>query len=401
MMAPTSYHYARRMNSVQPNAVGELLRQGSDPAITSFAGGYPDGSLFPKSELDALYHRAVVEQGRTSLQYTVSDGDPALRRALVARCAKQNVQRSIDSVLILHGSQQGLDLVAKMLVDPGDVIVTERPTFLGAMIAFNPCEPQYVDIPIDAEGLRVDVLEEKLRAGLKPKFIYTIPDFQNPSGAALSLERRKHLVALASRYDFLILEDTAYRPLRFKGVEPPSLLSLDQEGRVIHLGSFSKILAPGMRLGWVIADPRIIIRLGQLKLAADTQCSTLNMAVAAAFMNEHDLDAHIAKLQLAYARKRDLMLATIRQHFPQDVTFTEPEGGLFTWLTFPKTFDSADFMAREALPNAKVAFVPGASFFATSPESNHARFNYSGPSDEQIISGIERVGACLKKALRP
>jgi 2-aminoadipate transaminase len=394
------HHFARRMDGIKPNAVAELLRQGSDPAITSFAGGYPDGTLFPRAELDALYHRAVTEQGRTSLQYTVSEGDPALRRALATRYAKQGVQRGVDDILILHGSQQGLDLVAKLLVDPGDFVVTERPTFLGALIAFNPCEPLYVDIPIDAEGLRVDVLEEKLRAGLKPKFIYTIPDFQNPSGAAMSLERRKHLVTLASRYDFLILEDTAYRPLRFKGAEPPTLLSLDQEGRVIHLGSFSKVLAPGMRLGWVIADREIVARLGQLKLAADTQCSTLNMTVAAAFLAEHDLDAHVARLQQAYSRKRDLMLSSIRQHFPQDITCTEPDGGLFTWLTFPKDFDTADFMTREALPHAKVAYVPGASFFATSPESNHARFNYSGPSDEQIISGIERVGARLKLALR-
>jgi 2-aminoadipate transaminase len=254
----TSHHFARRMALVQPNAVGALLRAGSDPSIISFAGGYPDGMLFPRAELDALYHTAIVEQGRTSLQYTITEGDPRLRTALAKRYARENLTLNEDHILILQGSQQGLDLVAKLLINIGDTIITERPTFLGAMIAFNPCEPRYEDVPIDAEGMRTDILEHKLKKGLKPKFVYTIPDFQNPTGATLSHERRKHLVALASHYDFMILEDTAYRPLRYEGNAPQTLLSLDREDRVIHLGSFSKILAPGMRLGWAIASPAII-----------------------------------------------------------------------------------------------------------------------------------------------
>jgi 2-aminoadipate transaminase len=395
-----THHLARRMEGVQPNAVGALLRAGSDPSIISFAGGYPDGTLFPKAELDALYHHAITAQARTALQYTIAEGDPKLRQALAARYSAQGTQVEFDDVLILQGSQQGLDLTAKLLINPGDVIVTERPTFLGAMIAFNPCEPKYADVPIDADGMRTDVLEDMLNKGLKPKFVYTIPDFQNPTGATLSTERRKHLVALASRHDFMMLEDTAYRPLRYEGQSPPTLLSLDQEGRVIHLGSFSKIVAPGMRLGWVIAARPIIERLGLLKLAADTQCSTLNMTVAAAFLEQHDLDAHIEKLRSAYRHKRDLMISCIRKDFPQDVTFTEPDGGLFTWATFPKGFDTADFMARAALPQAKVAFVPGASFFSTEQETHHARFNFSGPSDAQIVEGLERLGVSLKQAMR-
>jgi 2-aminoadipate transaminase len=391
------HHLARRMALVQPNAVGALLRAGADPGIVSFAGGYPDGALFPKAELDALYHHAITEQGSTSLQYTVAEGDPALRAALATR---YGAPFTPDDVLILQGSQQGLDLVAKLLVNPGDVIVTERPTFLGAMIGFNPCEPRYVDVPIDGEGMITEMLEQKLDQSLRPKFVYTIPDFQNPTGANLSIERRKHLVTLASEFDFLILEDTAYRPLRYRGDAPPSLLSLDHEGRVIHLGSFSKVLAPGMRLGWAIASRPMIERLGLLKLAADTQCSTLNMAVAAGFLQQHDLDAHVEKLRAAYAKKRDVMADAIRQYFPQEVTFTEPDGGLFIWVTFPKGFNTADFMASHAIPDAKVAFVPGASFFSTDEEHHHARFNFSGPTAEQIVEGIARLGKVLKRELR-
>lgn len=390
-------HLARRMDLVQPNAVGALLRAGADPSIISFAGGYPDGTLFPRQELDALYHTAITEQGRTSLQYTVAEGDPALRGAIAARCG---TAFTADDVLILQGSQQGLDLVAKLLINPGDLIVTERPTFLGAMIAFNPCEPRYADVPADADGMITEVLEQKLRQGLKPKFVYTIPDFQNPTGATLSAERRKHLMALASRFDFLVLEDTAYRPLRYHGDAPPTLLSLDHESRVIHLGSFSKVLAPGLRLGWAIASRGLIGRLALLKLAADTQCSTLNMAVAAGFLQRYNLDAHVEKLRAAYTKKRDLMLGAIRQHFPQDVIFTEPDGGLFTWVTFPKTFNTADFMGHHAIPEAKVAFVPGASFFSVDEEHHHARFNFSGPTEEQIVSGIARLGQVLKRELQ-
>ncbi len=396
-MTNHTHHLARRMALVQPNAVGALLRAGSDPGIISFAGGYPDGSLFPCAELAALYHHAIIEQGRTSLQYTIAEGDPALRGALAAR---YGMPFTLDDVLILQGSQQGLDLVAKLLINPGDVIVTERPTFLGAMIAFNPCEPRYVDVPIDGEGMITDVLEQKLKQGLRPKFVYTIPDFQNPTGATLSTERRKHLMALALQHDFLILEDTAYRPLRYSGEAPPSLLSLDQEDRVIHLGSFSKVLAPGMRLGWAIASRPMIERLGLLKLAADTQCSTLNMAVVAGFLQQHDLDAHVEKLRAAYAKKRDVMADAIRRHFPQEVTFTEPDGGLFIWATFPKGFNTADVMASHAIPDAKVAFVPGASFFSTDEEHHHARFNFSGPSEELIVEGIGRLGKVLKREMR-
>ena len=385
------------MKRVQPNAVGELLRMGADPSITSFAGGYPDSTMFPKEALDQAFHEAIGEQGAQSLQYTVSDGPVKLRQQIAARMAARGTMADADDILVLQGSQQGLDLISKLLVNPGDVIITESPTFLGALIAFNPMEPRYFGVKMQEDGLDPDHLEKLLQSHSNVKFIYTIPDFQNPTGVSLSLEKRKRVIELANTHDVVILEDTAYREVRFAGDAPPTLKSLDTEGRVILLGSFSKILAPGLRLGWCMAERSIIQKLGLLKLAADTQCSTVNMAAVSLLLDSFDLDRHIVKLQDAYRRKKNLMLDAMRQHFPQDVTMTDPDGGLFTWVTFPKGFDSETFMREHALPEAKVAYVPGASFFPESPEQNHARFNYSGPADERIVSGIAALGQCLKQ----
>ena len=388
---------ASRMSRVQPNAVGELLRMGADPSIISFAGGYPDATLFPRQALNAVYQHAILEQGQQSLQYTVSDGPLKLRQQIAHRMTARGTPAEADQILVLQGSQQGLDLVSKLLINPGDVIITESPTFLGALIAFNPSEPRHVGVQMDGDGLDPDHLARLLATHSNVKFIYTIPDFQNPSGVSLSHERRKRIIELANKHDVLILEDTAYREVRFEGIAPPTLKSLDTEGRVILLGSFSKILAPGLRLGWAMASTDIVQKLGLLKLAADTQCSTLNMAAVSLFLDSYDMDAHIVTLQNAYRRKKNLMLDTMRLHFPQEISTTDPHGGLFTWATFPKAFDSEAFMRSHALPIAKVAYVPGASFFPETPENNHARLNYSGQTDERIVEGVTALGRCLKQ----
>jgi DNA-binding transcriptional MocR family regulator len=298
-------------------------------------------------------------------------------------------------VLLLHGSQQGLDFVARRLIDPGDVIVTENPTFLGALIAFAPSQPDYAVVPVDAQGMQTDKLEVVLAAHPRAKMIYTVPDFQNPTGVTLSLERRKALIALANRHDLIVVEDTPYRHMRFVGHNLPTLKSLDTEGRVIHLGSFSKILVPGLRIGWAVANPGLLARMGQLKVAADTQTSTLNMAAVSLFLDRYNLNAHIATLRAAYATKKEAMLDGIRRHFPQEITATDPEGGLFTWLTFPEGFDATDFMRHVALPEARVAYVPGATFFPLTPRANHARLNFSSPSLAAIQTGITALGRAL------
>lgn len=391
--------FATRVAEVKPNAVGELLRMGADPGIISFAGGYPDASLFPRAELDGVLHEAVMQHGATSLQYTVPDGLPKLKQQIAARLTKAGTSCTADDVLVLQGSQQGLDLVAKMLVNPGDVIITESPTFVGALIAFAPCEPRYRGVRTDNEGMDVDQLEHLLRQQPRARLIYTIPDFQNPKGVSLSAARRRRLVELANKHDAIVLEDTAYAPLRFAGDPLPSLKSLDTEGRVIQLGSFSKILAPGLRLGWAVASPAMIEKLGLLKLAADTQCNTLSMMATSLYLDRHDIEAHIGVLRSAYLRKKNLMLDAIRRSFPQEVTMTDPEGGLFTWVSFPAAIDTELFMRKHALPEAHVAYVPGASFFPDAPEANHARFNFSGQPDALIETGIERLGKVLKAEL--
>lgn len=391
-------HFANRMTRVKPSAIRELLALGAQPDIISFGGGYPDPSLFPLEQLDAVYHEAVAANGREALQYTVSTGLPRLREQIAERLTRQGTPTHFDDVLILQGGQQGLDLVAKLLIDPGDLIVTENPTFLGGLIAFNPCEPRYAAVPIDDDGMDMDALEAVLKRE-RVKFIYVIPDFQNPTGVCMSLERRRRIVELAERYDTLILEDAPYREIRYRGDPLPTLRSLDGHGRVIHLGSFSKILAPGMRTGWAVADPSIIHHLGLLKLAADTQCSTLNMAAASMFLDRYDIDAQIAAIRDRYRQKKDLTLKTMREAFPADVRFTDPSGGMFTWITFPRGFDTGAFMRDHALPKAKVAYVPGATFFPGVEEHNHARLSFATQSDEKIRAGIGALGALLSEVL--
>ena len=304
-----------------------------------------------------------------------------------------------NDILIIQGAQQGLDISAKLVVNPGDTIVTENPTFLGALIAFAPTQPNYAPVRTDEFGMDTDQLAEVLATNPNVVMIYTIPEFQNPTGVTMNLERRKHLIELANKYNVLVVEDSAYRELRYVGEQLPTIKSLDTEGRVIHLGSFSKILAPSMRLGWALASPEILDKLSLLKLASDTQNSTLNMNATLEYLRRHDIDEHIAKIRPNYLRKLNLMLSTMRETFPDEVSFTEPEGGLFTWLTFPVGFDATNFMKETLLPKGKVAYVPGATFFPVVQEPNHARVNFSGVEDDRIVEGISRIGKLLKQTL--
>ena len=388
--------FAARMDRVQPNAIGELLALGADPSIISFGGGYPDPTLFPAKELEAVFSEVIRAPGGLSMQYAPSDGLPRLREQVADLMIADGTTCTAEDVLILQGSQQGLDFSAKMLVDPGDVIVTEDPTFLGARIAFDPAQPTYAAILMDAEGMRMDALEEVLETTPRVRMIYTIPEFQNPTGVTLSLARRKRLIELANRHDLVVLEDTPYRQIRFAGETLPTLKSLDTGGRVIHLGSFSKVLVPGLRVGWAVASPELLGRMKLLKVAADTQTSTLNMAATSLFLDRHDLGEHVKTLRAAYRRKKDVMLDAIRHHFPQDVRVTDPEGGLFTWATFAQGFDAAAFMRDVGLPVARVAYVPGGSFFPVTERPNHARFNYSAQPEPRIVEGITALGAALK-----
>ncbi len=385
------------MSRVQPSAIRELLRLGADPRVISFGGAYPDQALFPIDELREVYARILTADHADALQYTTTNGLPQLRALVAERLVRDGIDCAADDVLIIQGAQQGLDLAAKLVVNEGDVIVTENPTFLGALIAFAPSEPTYACVRTDEDGMDTDHLAEVLEANPGARMLYTVPDFQNPSGATLALARRKRLVELANEHDLLVVEDSPYRALRFEGESLPTLKSFDSEGRVLHLGSFSKILAPGLRLGWAVASPDILERLTLLKLAADTQNSTLNMAATAEYLASFDIDAQIARTIPVYRRKRDLMLETIRETFPDDVTATRPAGGLFTWLTFPRGFDAAAFMIDTLLPEANVAYVPGGTFFPVAQEPNHARLSFSGVPDDRLVHGVSELGRLLRE----
>ena len=391
--------FARRAERVQPSAIREFLALAGQPGITSFAGGYPDPTLFPIEQLHKIYDDLLTPANASALQYTASDGTPELRALVAGRLTADGMPCAPDDVLITQGGQQGLDLVAKLFIDAGDVIVCERPTFLGALIAFNPCEPAYASVPMDDEGLDTDALEQVLRTTQRVKLIYTVPDFQNPTGRTMSLARRRRLVELADEFDVMVLEDTPYRELRYDGERLPSIKSLDTSGRVIHLGSFSKTLAPGLRLGWVLAEPEIREKLSLLKLAADTQNGTLNMRAAAAYLSGFDIEAHIAGMLPTYRHQRDLMLASIEEHFPAGVRWTRPDGGLFTWVTFPEGLDTAAFQRDHLIPRAGVILVPSAPFFATEPEVNHARMSFSGVPDDRLVAGVTAMGGLLREVL--
>lgn len=387
--------FARRMRRVKPSAIRELLRLGADPGIISFGGGYPDPGSFPGEELARAYERALMDKGSSSLQYATSQGLESLRTQIADKMRLEGVACTAGDVLIVQGAQQGLDLIAKLLVNRGDYIVTENPTFLGAMLAFNPCEPRYLCVEMDDEGMRIDLLEQALERTPGAKLIYVIPDFQNPTGVTLSLARRRALLDVADRHNAMIIEDSPYRDIRFEGEALPTIKSLDTQERVIYLGSFSKILAPGLRTGWVVACPAVIEKLGLLKLAADTQCSTLNMTAISLLLETFDLAAHVRSISARYRHKKSVMLETICRTFPPELSHTDPAGGLFTWLTFPKGFDAGRFLYEQLIPRAKVAYVPGGSFFPLASRPNHARVSFATQRDEDIVYGMTAFAEIL------
>jgi 2-aminoadipate transaminase len=398
-------HFASRVQKVQSSAIRDLLRHGTDPSVVSFAGGFPDPTLFPAAQLQTIYNDLLTHQSTRALQYTVTEGIPELRAHVARRMTADGTPTTPDDVLILHGAQQGLDLAAKMMLEPGDPVIVENPTFLGATIAFNVFEPTYATVRLDDQGLDTDHLEAVLKATPGAKLLYTVPDFHNPTGVTMSLPRRKRLLELANEFDLLVIEDSPYRPLRFEGAHLPTLRSLDTEGRVLFLGSFAKILAPGMRLGWAVASPEVLSKLARLKLANDTQSSTLNQMAAAQFFDRFDIDAHIARTTAAYRHKRQLMFNVlddvIAQLPPDTLRYTCAEGGLFTWLTFPQGFDTTRFMLDHCIPSAKVVYVPGAPFYALSPEINHARLNFSALPEAQLTTGMQRLAGLLTETLQP
>lgn len=391
-----SLQYADRISNIKASEIRELLKLSEQPEIISFAGGFPAPELFPKDKLAEVTSKVLTEQGEIALQYTTTEGYAPLRKIIVEeRMAPSGVKCDISNIMLTNGSQQGLEFSAKLFINEGDIIICESPSYLGAINAFKAYNPKFVEIPMDKDGMVIEDLEKALKGHSNVKMIYTIPDFQNPSGITMSLERRKRIAKLAAEYEIPVIEDSPYGELRFDGERLPSIKAFDEAGYVVTLGTFSKTFCPGLRLGWIVASPEILKKYVLIKQGADLQCNTLCQISSAKFMEQYKLDDHIAKIIEVYRVRRDLMIDSMKKYFPKDVKFTFPEGGLFTWVELREDLDSSKIM-EDALKE-KVAYVPGASFFPNGGKKNFFRLNYSNMTNEKIIEGIKRLGNVLYK----
>lgn len=386
------FHRSAHAGSLRPTAANKILDMGADPAIISLAAGNPAPEAYPIAAVQDITRRILEEEPLEALQYSVPQGDPSLRRAVTDWMrSRYDCGREFDDCVIVSGAQQGGDLTARILCDPGDIVLCEEPTFLGCLDAFRAAGAQLRGVPMQEDGIDVDALEAALREGGPIRFLYTIPNFQNPTGITMSMEKRRRVYELAVQYDILILEDNPYGDLRFRGEALPPIKSLDETGHVIYMGSFSKILAPGVRTGYVLAHRDLIAQYTTLKSACDVHSNILAQKTCYRFLTEQDMDAHLAGLAAVYRRKSTLMLDAFDRCFDSRVTRTEPDGGLFVWCTLPEGCDSQPFAASAA--EAGVLVVPGAGFM-TDPEtiSRSFRLNYSTPSDEAILRGMEILG---------
>jgi 2-aminoadipate transaminase len=399
---------AKRMSR---SVIRELLKLANKPDIISFAGGLPSPETFPSEELLDITQEVMKNSARVALQYGSTEGVVPLRDLLISFLGKYGFNIKPEELIITTASQQSLDLVAKIFIDRSDPIIVENPSYLGALSAFKTYGCRFLTVDMDEQGLCTDKLrlqleELKRTAGEgsqyyqnMPKFIYTIPDFQNPTGITMSLERRKELLEIASEYDMIIVEDVPYRWLRYQGEEPPMIGAMDTEGRVVNLFTFSKILSPGMRLGWVRANPVIIDKIVQAKQATDLCTSPLTQKLAEEFIRRNLLEKRIdANIEL-YRHKQAAMMTALEKYMPkaEGLSWVKPEGGMFLWITLPPEMD-ADEMFKEAI-DRKVAYVVGSAFYPNGGGHNTMRLNFSYPSEEEIDEGIQRLAGVVKSRL--
>ncbi len=406
MTTPWAHRYALRTHSMGSSAIRELLKLTQQPDLISFAGGLPAPEMFPIEQVKAAADTVLTEVGAQALQYSTTEGYTPLRELLVRQMARYGIKVGIDNIVITSGSQQALDLIGKLLINPGDRILTENPSYLGALQAFTAYQAQYVTVPIDDDGLQVAHLEAALRSG--PKFMYILPNFQNPAGVTLALPRRYDLITLAEEYGIPIVEDDPYGQLRYEGEHIKPLVVLDSEylgcegdggytGNVIYTSTFSKTLAPGLRLGWIVAPKDVVFKLVQMKQGTDLHTSTFDQMVAYEVARDGFLDRHIRTIRATYGHRRDVMLNAMEQYFPSEVRWTRPHGGLFLWVTTPESINTAELL-KDAIAQ-KVAFVPGYSFHPNGGGHNTMRLNFSNANDEMIVEGIRRMSVAIKQRL--
>jgi 2-aminoadipate transaminase len=403
---PWEYRYAHRMQRMKSSVIRELLKITEQADMISFAGGLPGPEVFPVKEFQDACNYVLSNFGTLALQYSSTEGHLPLREMIARHTGRYSVKISPDNIMLTSGSQQALDFIGRLFINRGDYIVVESPTYLGALQAWNAYGAQYISVPSDENGMIVDELENALRVG--PKFIYILPNFQNPSGTTLSLERRKRLVLLADQYGVPIVEDDPYGQLRYEGENIPSVVYLDSQyrhedtegeytGNVIYLSTFSKLLSPGLRLAWVIAPPEVIRKFVMAKQGADLHTSTFNQYVAYEVAKGGFLDEHVKVIRSTYKERRDTMLEVMAELFPSEVHWTKPAGGMFLWGVLPEDMDAAEVF--KIAVERKVAFVPGEAFHANGGGKNTMRLNFSYSKPDTIRDGITRLGLTLKEIL--
>lgn len=382
------------MQDLRASDIREILKVTQQPEVISFAGGLPASELLPAAEMAELARDLLLDDGVRALQYAPTEGLEILRDLVADRLQKLwGLQRSTDEVLIVSGSQQALDLTGKVFLDEGDVVLCESPTYLGAIGAFRAYRPTFVEVPTDDDGMVPAELEARLSSMDRVKLIYVVPDFQNPSGRRWSVDRRRSLAELARRFGVPVIEDAPYAELCFEGEPLPPVASLPEAGSVVYLGTVSKILSPGMRLGWVATESDLLKRYVLVKQGVDLHTSSLTQLLAARFMLETDLETHIERIRAVYRKRCAAMLRAIDESFPSEVTCTRPTGGLFLWAELPPGLDARWLLERALEEN--VAFVPGESFFPGGGHENTLRLNFSAMPEDRITEGIRRLGRVL------
>ncbi|MFD1465093.1 PLP-dependent aminotransferase family protein [Lapidilactobacillus mulanensis] len=386
---------ATRTTLTSQTGLEDLIPDLTDDTI-SFAGGLPDPAQFPKQAISDSFQRVLANNGLDALQYHNAKGYLPLREQLAERLDQENYQVNADQILLTQGAQQGLDLVAKLLLNKGDHVIVEAPTYVGALAAFAAYEPHYHEIPLESDGMDLVQLNKVLLTQ-KIKIIYTVPNFQNPTGIVMSLAKRQQLIELANRYNVIILEDDPYHYLRFVGETLPSLKSLDTQGRVISLGSFSKILAPGLRIGWLLAAEPLLKQIRYLKDGADLESPTLTQQVISDYLLHNDFDAHLEVLRKDYLQKRNWMLAALKQYLPAGFSYTQPEGGFFLWLTGPADLNFEKLLREQIAPQEHLLYVPSTHLYASNSVLNSARISYATYDQATIDLGVSKLSQALAR----
>ncbi len=386
---------AKRMEHLRASEIREILKITERPGMISFAGGLPAPEFFPVDEIRAMSERVLAGEGCRAMQYSTTEGDAGLRRWIAGRMRERHgAAVEAGDVMITSGSQQGLDLTGKILLDEGDVVLCESPTYLGAIQALKAYGPRFIEVPTDDDGMIVEELDRLLSETERVKLVYVIPDFQNPSGRTWSEERRRRFMEVASRHRVPVAEDCPYRDIRFEGDDLPTLKSLDTEGLVIFLGTFSKIFCPGLRLGWLAAAPGLFEKFVMVKQGADLHTSTLSQMLLTAYVETYDIDANIARIRECYRARRGVMLDAMDRELPAGVRYTRPSGGLFLWVELPEEINARELL--EACLEKEVAFVPGGAFFPNGGHENTLRLNYSNMPEERIVEGIRRLAGAVR-----